>query len=214
MRQLTRSKRWFYSVTRWPVNLFFMLHYGVRFFGRHNMPDEGGVMVVSNHQSHFDPPLIAAALHRQLNFLARKTLFKFSPFAWLIDYLDAIPLDTNGIGFEGIKECLRRLRRGEMVLIFPEGARCFDGQIAEFMPGSLTLAQRAKAAILPVAIDGCYDAWPRTQRFPRLWGRIRVNVGKPILYTDIQNLSEQELREMVRLCVTRLHEELLAKPKQ
>ncbi len=169
------------------------------------------MVVVSNHQSHFDPPLLGAALRRQLNYLARKSLFKFSPLAWLIDLLDAIPLEIDGIGFEGIKECLKRLRGGEMVLIFPEGARCWDGKIAEFKPGSLTLAQRSKTAILPMAIDGCFEAWPRTNRMPWLWGRISVNVGEPILYEEFKDLSEEKLREMVRSRVIKLHEELLAK---
>jgi 1-acyl-sn-glycerol-3-phosphate acyltransferase len=194
---------WLYNFTRLPVNLFFMIFYGVRFYGRNNMPAEGGVVVISNHQSHFDPPLIAAGLRRQLNFLARKSLFKFKPFAWLIDMLDAIPLETNGIGFEGIKESLKRLRGGEMILIFPEGARTWDGEIAPFLKGSLVLAQRSKSTILPMAISGCFEAFPRGTKFPRLWGRIRVIYGKPILYEEFKEMPEEELRT---LCETKVAE--------
>lgn len=188
-----------------------MTLYGVRFYGRHNMPEEGGVVVVSNHQSHFDPPLLGAGLRRQLNYLARKSLFKSRFFAWLIDMLDAIPLEIDGIGFEGIKECLKRLRGGEMILIFPEGARCWDGEIDQFKPGSLTLAQRSKATILPAAIDGCFEAWPRMNRLPWPWGRIRVVFGEAIPYEEFKGMCEEELREMVRNRVVELHEELLAK---
>ncbi|MDR0871547.1 MAG: 1-acyl-sn-glycerol-3-phosphate acyltransferase [Planctomycetaceae bacterium] len=198
MRSLTWQKRLFYYLIRIPVNLFFRLFYRTRYFGYNNMPENGALLVVCNHQSHYDPPLIAAGLRRRMNFLARKTLFKFKPFAALIDLLDAIPLEINGIGFEGIKESLKRLRNGEVLLLFPEGARTFDGKMAPFREGALTLAQRSKAAILPAALDGCFSAFPRTHRFPFLFGRFRVIYGQPIYYDEFKDLTEPELREFVR----------------
>ena len=202
-RVISWQKRAFYYMLRTPLSLFFMVFYRVRFFGRNNLPESGPVLVVANHQSHFDPPLIAVGLRRRLNFLARKSLFKFKPFAWLIDMLDAIPLEVDGIGFAGVKESLKRLRNGEIILIFPEGARCWDGAIAEFKPGALTLTLRGKAAILPTAIDGCFDAWPRTNKIPWPWGKIRVLYGEPMLYDDIKNFSEEELHRLVE---ERIHE--------
>ncbi|MDR3197992.1 MAG: 1-acyl-sn-glycerol-3-phosphate acyltransferase [Planctomycetaceae bacterium] len=188
-----------------------MIFYGVRFYGRNNMPDNGGVVVVSNHQSYFDPPLIAAGLRRQLNFLARKSLFRLKFFAWLIGMLDAIPLETEGIGFEGIKESLKRLRNGEMILVFPEGARTWEGEIAPFLQGSLVLAQRSKTTILPTALSGCYEAWPRIKKFPRLWGRIRVIYGKPIPYSEFENLNEEELRRLLETRIAELFQILKTK---
>ena len=119
------------------------------------------MLVVSNHQSHLDPPLVGVACPRRLNCLARETLFHFAPFRWLINSLDAIPIDREGLGLAGIKESLRRLKRGEMVTIFPEGTRTGDGEIGPFLPGFTALAVRGKAAILPVAIEGAFVAWPR-----------------------------------------------------
>ena len=211
MNRLSRKKRLFYYLARFPVNLFFMIFYGVRFYGRNNLPESGGVVLISNHQSHFDPPLIAAGLRRRLNFLARKSLFKFKPFAWLIDMLDAIPLDKEGIGFAGIMESLKRLKNGEAILVMPEGERTWDGEIAPFLPGSLVLAQRTKSAILPVAISGCYEAFPRTKRFPKLWGRFRVVYGKPLLYEEIKDLTEEELRRLCEIKVAELYREAASK---
>lgn len=213
MRKISWQKRLFYYLIRTPVSLFFMIFYGVRFYGKENLPGEGGVLVVANHQSHFDPPLIGAGLRRRLNYMARKTLFKFKPFAMLIDLCDAIPLDVQGIGYEGVKESLKRLRGGEAVLIFPEGARTWDGDMIPFKKGALSLAQRGKAAILPVAIDGCYDVWPRTRKFPRLWGRIRVEYGKPISFEEIEHLEEEELRHLVENRVRELTESLKKRKK-
>ena len=144
-----------------------------------NIPETGPVLVVSNHQSHFDPPLIGTGCWRRMNYLARQTLFRFAPLGWLIRSLDAIPIDRDGLGLGGIKESLRRLKRGEMVLIFPEGTRSRDGEVAPFRPGFTVLAARSKAWILPVAIVGAFEAWPRSRRLPR-GGTIHVHYGEPI----------------------------------
>ena len=188
-----------------------MVFYRVRFYGYNNLPESGPVVVISNHQSHYDPPLIGTGLHRRLNFLARKTLFKFKPFAWAIDVLDAIPLDIDGFGFAGIKESIKRLKNGEIILVFPEGGRTWDGNIAPFLQGSLTLAQRTKSAILPMAICGCYEVFPRTKMFPKPWGKIRVVYGKVIPYEEIKDLSEEELRRMCETRIAELYQEALNK---
>ncbi|HEX3725061.1 MAG TPA: lysophospholipid acyltransferase family protein, partial [Pirellulales bacterium] len=65
----------------------------VRCRGRRNVPAKGGALVLANHQSHLDPVLVGMACDRRLNFLARQSLFKFAPLRWLIDSLDAIPID-------------------------------------------------------------------------------------------------------------------------
>jgi len=211
MSRISWQKRLFYYLMRFPLSLFFMIFYGARFYGRNNLPESGAVVLISNHQSHFDPPLIAAGLHRRLNFLARKSLFRFKPFAWLIDMLDAIPLEINGIGFAGIKESFKRLRNGEIILIFPEGGRTWDGNIAPFLQGSLVLAQRTKSVIMPAAISGCYEIFPRTRKFPTLWGRIRVVYGKPIPYEEIKNLTEEELRHLCETKIAELYQDAVSK---
>ena len=167
MSKRSLPNRFWYQFLRWLIYLTGILAYGVRYSGRENIPKTGPVLVVSNHQSHFDPPLIGAGCWRRMNYLARETLFRFAPLGWLIRSLDAIPIDRDGLGLNGIKESLRRLKRGEMVLIFPEGTRTRDGEIAPFRPGFTVLAARSKAWILPVAIEGAFDAWPRSRKLPR-----------------------------------------------
>ena len=178
------------------VLLYFMIFHGARYFGQANIPKKGGVLIVANHQSHYDPPLVGAGIVRQVNYLARKTLFKFKPFGWLIDSLEAIPLDNQGIGFEGIKETIRRLKNEEMVLMFPEGTRCWDGKIAPLKDGFLTLAIRGKASILPVAVSGAFESWPRFLRFPGP-GRLKVVYGELIPYEIAKETPPDELHKQV-----------------
>ena len=191
-----RSRLW-YDFLRYLLRVGAVLIYRIRFTGRENIPLTGGVLLVSNHQSHLDPPLVGIGVTRRMNFLARQSLFHFAPFRWLINSLDAIPLDREGIGISGMKESLRRLKRGEMLMIFPEGTRSHDGRIGRFMPGFTALAVRSGAAIQPAAIDGAFQAWPRSRTFPRL-GRIRVHYGRPILPDEIAALDEKELLAEVK----------------
>ena len=89
-----------------------------------------------------------------------------------------------------------------MVTIFPEGSRTFDGQLGEFKPGFGLIAKRARVPIVPVAIVGAFECWPRTRRFPRP-GRIRLEFGRVIPAAEVAALSERELFD---LCVARIRE--------
>ena len=89
-----------YGFLRRVLQLIGILCFRVRYSGQHNIPSRGGVLVVSSHQSHFDPPLVGMGCPRRMNYLVRDTLFAFWPFRWLIRSLDAIPIDREGIGAE------------------------------------------------------------------------------------------------------------------
>jgi 1-acyl-sn-glycerol-3-phosphate acyltransferase len=166
MAQRSLPKRLWYDFLRVLFRLLGVACFRIRVFGREHIPAAGGVLVVSNHQSHLDPILAGLGCDRRMNYVARDTLFGFTPFRWLINSLDAIPIDREGIGLGGIKESLRRLKAGEMLVIFPEGTRTKDGSVGELKPGFLALARRSKVPILPMAIDGAYDSWPKRNLLP------------------------------------------------
>jgi 1-acyl-sn-glycerol-3-phosphate acyltransferase len=177
-----------------------------RWHGRWNIPPEGGGLVLSNHQSHLDPVLVGMAFNRRLNYLARDSLFGFAPFRWLINSLDAIPIDREGLGMSGLKETLRRLKRQELVLIFPEGTRTRDGQVGPLKPGFCALARRARVPLLPVAMDGAFQAWPRWRNYP-LPGVIHVQVGAPILPHEVERYADRELVAEVSRRIRACHAE-------
>jgi 1-acyl-sn-glycerol-3-phosphate acyltransferase len=176
----------------------------IRCTGRENEPREGGALVLSNHQSLFDPVLVGLTLDRRLNYMARETLFAFAPFRWLIKSLDAIPIDREGLGLAGLKETLRRVKRGEWVLIFPEGTRSPNGEVARLKPGFAALAKRAKVALVPVGIEGAYQAWPRNRLLPGVT-TIHVHVGKPISPEEAQAADERELVAEVERRIRHCH---------
>src|SRR5262245_17248421 len=166
--------------------------FGLQCYGRHRIPRQGGVLVCANHQSVMDPVIVGLVCNRRLNYLARRTLFSAPGFGALIRFLDAIPIDRDGLGLEGLKETIRRLRAGEMVLIFPEGTRSSDGNMSPLKPGFCAVAKRSGATLLPVGIDGAYQAWPRKVHLPRP-SRIVVQIGQPLTVSDVAALSNEEL---------------------
>jgi 1-acyl-sn-glycerol-3-phosphate acyltransferase len=191
--------KWFwYEFCRFIVRLTTMLAFQTRCTGQENIPKTGAVLMVANHQSHLDPPVIGSGCPRHMHFIARETLFRFKPFGMLMHSLDAIPLNREGMGLAGVKETLRRLRQGKMVLVFPEATRSRDGEIGRLKPGFASMAVRGGAAILPVVIEGAYDVWPHRKRFPGL-GAIHVHYGPPLLPEQMQGLGEREIiREVER----------------
>ena len=203
MVQRSFVKQLGYNCLRVVCRLIGVTCFSIRCFGREHMPPSGPVLVCANHQSYLDPVIVGLTFDRRLNYLARKTLFRFGPFRWAIEFLDAIPLDRDGLGVAGLKECLRRIKQGEMVLLFPEGTRTVDGSVRALQTGFVVLARRGNVTLLPVGFDGAYDAWPRDASFPRL-ATVHVCVGEPLTADDIQKLDDQrlvaELERRIRAC--------------
>jgi 1-acyl-sn-glycerol-3-phosphate acyltransferase len=164
----------------------------IRCFGREKVPLAGGGLVLSNHQSNFDPVLVGLACERRLNYVARTTLFRSPIFRLMVATLDAIPIDREGGGLGGLKETLKRIKRGEMVLLFPEGTRTPDGEVHAIKPGFCAIARRANVPLIPVALDGAFDVWPRQHRFPRP-AVVHVHWGDPIGPAEIEKLTDAEL---------------------
>jgi 1-acyl-sn-glycerol-3-phosphate acyltransferase len=156
-----------YSATYWAAVTGFTLGWSFRAVGRRHLPPRGPVLIASNHQSFLDPVLIGAAANRRLTYLARSTLFDQPLLAPVIRYFDAVPID-RGFGKEGLQTVLGELARGKAVLMFPEGERTHDGTLQPLKPGVSLLVKRVRCPIVPAAVAGVFDAWPRHRPLPRL----------------------------------------------
>jgi 1-acyl-sn-glycerol-3-phosphate acyltransferase len=165
-----------------------------KYAGKANVPISGPVLLVSNHQSHLDPVLIGLACPRQLKYLARVGLF-FWPFSWWIRALGAVSIDRES-ALAGIKTTLKLLKNGDAVVVFPEGSRTPDGKLHPLLPGFCVLARRSGATIVPVAIEGAFNALPRGSAFPRP-ARIRLAFGPPIAQQQAAGLTDELLTQLV-----------------
>ncbi len=181
-----------YDVLRVAARLVAVWAFGLRVTGREHWPAAGGALVCANHQSSFDPPLVGLTCPRRMNYLARETLFRIPLLKQVIAFLDAIPIDREGGGLAGLKETLRRLKAGELVLIFPEGTRTHDGEVAPLKPGFIAVARRSRVPLVPVGLHGSFQAWPRTAKLPRL-ARIAIVIGEPISPELIAQSADEDL---------------------
>ncbi len=175
--------------------------------GQRHIPRQGPALLVANHQSFLDPLLVGMVAPRHLHYLARKTLFRNPFFAGLIHSLNAVSIDQEGVGKEGIRTVVELLRQGHATVVFPEGERTPDGGLQALRPGVHLLLKRTQAPVVPVGIAGAFDAWPRHRPLPlpaplflpATRGTIAVAVGRPLDATRLARLPrDQALHEMYR----------------
>jgi 1-acyl-sn-glycerol-3-phosphate acyltransferase len=171
--------------------------------GREHIPKTGGFIVASNHASLFDPPVIAVASPRQLSYIAKMELFANPIFSAVIRALGAFPVRRGAGDREALAASLAFLRKGHGLVLFPEGTRTLTGELGRLKPGAAMLAVKARVPIVPVWIEGTFQAWPKN-------GRIRlcpvsVRIGEPIATADLPDRAES-----FRALTARLEESLRA----
>lgn len=177
--------RLYYRVLRLVCQVVYVLAMQGRVFGGKHVPRTGGVVLICNHQSFFDPMLAGLGLPRECHYMARDTLFRHRLFGRLIVSLNAFPVKRGTGDIGALKESLRRLKNEQLVVAFPEATRTRDGSIGAFHPGVVLMARRAGVPIIPAVIHGAYEIWPRDRRWPSL-GRVRVYYGKGLSAREIQ----------------------------
>ncbi len=174
-----RLRRAWWLTLRFPCIVSTSLCYRYRAWGAENIPSQGPVLLVSNHQSFLDPVLAGVGTRRMFCAMARSTLFHQPGFAWLIRSLNAIPVERNSADMAAMRRCIEVMKQGRALLVFPEGTRTNDGIVGTFAPGTMLLIKRAMPTVIPVAIEGAFDVWPRHRKSPKLTGRIGVMYGPP-----------------------------------
>ena len=184
-------------LARWYFRILFLLFFRLRIYGLENYPAEDGFLICANHQSFLDPLIMGISCPRPINYVAKQSLFRFRPLAWFMRWNDTIAIDRDGSGIAGVKEMLRRLKRKESIMMFPEGTRTPDGELQPIKLGFLSVAKRAKAPLLPICFDGAFEAFPRDRRFP-LPGRIDVVIGQSIPFCVYAELSDQQVGELLQ----------------
>lgn len=153
------------------------LLFDLKTYGRENVPKNGGVLLVANHQSYLDPVLVAVHLYRPVSFLAKSELFENRYFGWLIRMLHAFPVRQGQGDVGAVKEVIRRLEEGYALNIYPEGSRTETGEVKPIEKGVALVIRRAGVPVVPVAIHGSFEAWPKGCRIFRPH-QVKVKYGK------------------------------------
>jgi 1-acyl-sn-glycerol-3-phosphate acyltransferase len=186
-----------YHLSRILAKFFFRF----RILHRERMIQSGPVILASNHQSYFDPPLAGNTSDRPIYFFARRSLLNVPVLGWLLPKLNVIPVEQEGVDRSALKEIIRVLKRGECALIFPEGARTPDGKLQPAQPGLGLIVARTLAPVVPMRIFGAHEALPRGGGFH--FHSITIVVGEPIYF------SEADLQPRDKNLYTRLSQRVM-----
>ena len=170
--------RFVYAVSRAAMLLIAKVWFRLRTEGSEQLPTTGPVLLVGNHASYLDPPLMGMSIRRQVNFLAQAGLASFPPLRWWLRQVGVTLINRDAPSKDAMRWVGARLKAGEVVGMFPEGTRSRDGRLQPFKSGVAFLVRRSKATVIPVGIDGAYRAFPRKAWFP--WPKkVVVRVGEP-----------------------------------
>ena len=165
--------------------------------GLENIPDEACVFI-GNHTSILEIPIMFYTIDRLVGFVAKKEMLKAPVIGTWLEKAHCIPLDRENPreAIKTINYGVELLKKGYSLAIFPEGTRSKDGNIGEFKKGSLKLATKAKAPIVPIAIDRAYTSFEKDKKFKP--SKIKVTFGNVISTAELTKEEEKTLNEDVR----------------
>ena len=197
----------FYAFVHSIMRLVLKVLFRLEVKGRDNIPKRGGVILAAHHESFLDPVVVSIASPRQVYFLAREELFQLGFFSWIIRNLNALPISRERMQMGIARKSLEILRKGEVLLLFPEGTRSPADTIAEGKRGVGLIAYNANVPVIPVFVKGSGQALPRDRKWitsQKVW----VVFGKP-MYPEIsegktkketyQEFSDKVMEEMKKL---------------
>ena len=176
----------------WCLSRFvFAVYFHWRVFNPQRVPIEGPVILAANHASFIDPPLVGAGLQREINYLARESLFRFPVVGAILRSVNSVPVDRDGGGASGLKAILGRLLAGGGIILFPEGTRTRNGRLQPARSGIGLTVIKSDAPVLPVRVFGTFEAYGRHLKFPHPHP-IAVKYGQPMRF--------EKLRAEARTC--------------
>lgn len=174
-----------YVIFRFLLLIIYTFLFRLEARGTENIPEDGPVILASNHKSNLDPPTVGVKIRRKVHFMAKEELFKIPVFGPLIRAFGAFPVKRGGVSKDAIKSAIALVKEGKMMGIFPEGSR--NNQSGMAKKGAAMIALRSGATVVPAAIVGSYKPFRK----------MLICYGKPIDLTAIIDESSPDVLEQV-----------------
>ena len=179
-----------YTILKPILWVLFKLGLRLNVEGTENIPQEGPLVIASNHLSLLDPPVIGVAAIRKVHFMAKQELF-VPILGDIYKALGAFPVRRGGADRAAIKHGIDILKDNKVLAIFPEGTRSKTGKLGKAEPGALMMASKAMATIVPCCVIGT-----DFQRQGRIWPKVTVRFGKPIYFPADAVVNKEFLHDM------------------
>lgn len=192
-----------YHLFKWSV-VSPMLHayFRGRIYGAENVPQKQRLIVVANHASDFDPPIVSCCVRRPVSYMAKEELFKVPGLGSAIRLYGAYPVKRGSADRSAIRAALAQLDAGWAVGIFLQGTRTPDARISGPKLGAALLAAKSQALLLPVSLWGTQAIITKGRKVPKPVP-ITVRIGKPI--TPPVSTNRSELETVTQQCVDAIH---------
>ncbi|MFO5491234.1 MAG: lysophospholipid acyltransferase family protein [Cuspidothrix sp.] len=193
-----------YHAFKWSV-VSPMLHayFKGKIYGAENVPQRGAVIVVSNHASYFDPPIVSSCVRRPVAYMAKEELFKVPVLAQAIKLYGAYPVSRGTADRNAIRAALEFLDNGWALGVFLEGTRTTDGRITDPKKGAALLAAKSQAPFLPVSLWGSEQILQPGSFLPRPVP-LTIRIGE--LIDPPSSTNRDELERVTQKCATVINE--------
>ena len=187
-----------HKLVKWSmVKPIFKIFFRGRVYGAKKVPLNQNVIVVSNHASVFDPPLLTCGIPRPVAFMAKKELFDISGLQQVITALGAYPVNRQGGDRTAIKNAMKSIDKGWATGIFLEGTRTDDGKIHDPKLGAAMIAAKTKASIVPLSLWGTEKILSKGSSLPKPVP-ITIRIGDAIEPPSC--VKKQELEIVTNKC--------------
>lgn len=147
------------------------------------LPKQGPYLICPNHQSFLDPVMLVASLPyavlRNVFYVGTSEIFGGGILKLLARTLKLVPVDPDANLIPAMRAGAFGLRHGKILVLYPEGERSIDGPPKVFKKGAAILATHLRVPIVPVALEGFYEAWPRGKGFQK-FAKLKIEFGDPI----------------------------------
>ena len=201
----------FYAFFHYLVSSVYEMWFRGEVVGTHNLPMEGPFLIVSNHASLLDPPVVGSQVARQMRFFARRSLWNSRLSAWWLNQAETIPVERDSGDVGAIRRVLQALHDNRVVVLFPEGTRSPDGHLQKAKAGVGLMACKSGVPVVPCRVYGSFEAFGKGARFPRFGTPISIVFGRPIPASEYDDPTAGKARYVI--AAQRIMDRIAALPK-